>query len=76
MDARENVGLDMNVPIIVFEWMLRWHHWNNKWYDYFPEDKYGKVILDTHIYDFKKTVDEEEKSWNFWQWPNLKKISK
>jgi hypothetical protein len=38
-------------------------YWINSWYDFFPESTYGKVIIDTHIYDFKNTVKEEEQAW-------------
>ena len=47
----------MSKPIVVMEWMNQFlDYWNNKWFDIFPENKYGKVILDTHVYDFGKNV--------------------
>ena len=47
----------MGVPIVVMEWMGEFlNYWSDKWNDFFPETSYGKVILDTHIYDFKNTV--------------------
>ena len=51
----------MSIPIVVMEWMPLWHYWDNKWDHYFPKETYGSVILDTHIYEFKDTVEEEEK---------------
>ena len=57
------------------DWMYEWNYWNNNWDSFFPESTYGKVIFDTHIYDFKNTVEEEEKSWDAGQWPMVEKIS-
>ena len=57
------------------EWMNEWNYWNNKWDSFFPFSTYGKVILDTHIYDFKKTVKEEEQSWDASRWPKVKEIA-
>ena len=51
----------MNIPVVVMEWMDEIQsYWNNRWQEFFPESTYGKVIVDTHIYDFKNTVQEEE----------------
>ena len=59
--AREQVGLDKKVPIVIMDWMhIIQSYWNNRWQEFFPESTYGKVIVDTHIYDFKNTVQEEE----------------
>ena len=55
--------------------MNLWFNWEGKWNEFFPEDLYGKVILDTHIYDFKNTVEEEESSWDAGQWPAVKKAA-
>ena len=80
MKAREpapaGIGLDMNIPIVVMEWMPLWHYWNNEWDKYFPKETYGSVILDTHIYDFKDTVEAEEKEWDKHHWDTVNKISK
>ena len=54
---------------------MLWFFWENKWDKIFPEETYGKVILDAHIYDFKDSVEEEEKSWDTIQWPLLKHIA-
>ena len=72
---REKVGLDKSVPIVVMEWPLLWFFWEGRWDKIFPEETYGKVILDVHIYDFKGTVEEEERSWDWTQWPLLKHIA-
>ena len=61
--ARNDVQLDKNVPIFVMDWMGQLqNYWINSWYDFFPESTYGKVIIDTHIYDFKNTVKEEQQA--------------
>ena len=65
----------MEVPIIIMEWMPMWHHWNNKWYDFFPENQYGITNVDTHIYDFKDTIEEAEKAWDKTKWPSVKNIA-
>ena len=74
--APAGIGLDMNIPVVVMEWMPLWHYWNNKWDEYFPKETYGSVILDTHIYDFKDTVEAEEKEWDNHHWDKVNKISK
>lgn len=33
------------------------------------------MILDTHIYDFKDTVAEEEAEWDAVQWPSVEPIA-
>ena len=62
----------MNIPVVVMEWMDEFQsYWNNRWQEFFPESTYGKVILDTHVYDFKNTVQEEEQDWDSSQWPQV-----
>ena len=54
----------MDVPMMVMEWPNHWNNfWKGKWGTFFPENQYGKVQLDTHIYDFKNTVDQAKASW-------------
>ena len=68
--ARDDVGVPHHVPMVVMDWghRIEWY-WLDRWHDAFPESEYGKVILDTHIYDSKKTVGEERGSWDAAQWP-------
>ena len=48
--ARDEGGLSMDVPMMVMEWGPHWNDfWKGNWNTYFPESKYGKVQLDTHI---------------------------
>jgi len=61
----------MSIPIVVMEWMPLWHYWDNKWDHYFPKETYGSVILDTHIYEFKDTVEEAEKAFVYNEYWNL-----
>jgi len=61
--------------MILMEWMPLWHHYQGRWSQLFPENEYGVMNLDTHIYDFKNTVQEEEQSWDQGQWPALKPIT-
>ena len=68
--ARDEVKLPHHVPMVVMDWMDQIQsHWLERWGDAFPAATYGKVILDTHIYDPKKTVGEERGSWDAAQWP-------
>ena len=61
--AARDVGLPMRKPMVVMEWAPQWEaNWAGKWKSAFPEE-YGEVYLDTHVYDFKDTVAEEEASW-------------
>ena len=74
--ARRDVLLPHHVPIVVMDWMDQIQsHWLDRWHDAFPEGEYGKVILDTHIYDFHNTVQEEQRSWDAGQWPSVKAIA-
>ena len=74
--ARRDVLLPHHVPIVVMDWMGPIQsHWLNRWHDAFPEATYGKVLLETHIYDFKNTVAEEQQSWDAGQWPSVKAIA-
>ena len=54
------------------EWMPKWSYWQNNWKSFFPKATYGQVWLDTHIYDFKNTVAEEEEAWDNEQWPSVR----
>jgi len=59
--AARATGLPSEKPMIVMEWKSHWKSfWGGNWDKYFPENEYGKVILDTHMYDFKKSVEEAE----------------
>ena len=50
--------------MMVMEWGPHWNDlWKVKWGSYFPENMYGKLQLDTHIYNFKNTVEQAEASW-------------
>ena len=69
--APAGVELDMKIPIVIMEWMPMWKHWEGNWQKYFPEETYGAVFLDTHIYDFKNTVADEEAAWDQDQWPSV-----
>ena len=74
--ARDDVGVPHHVPMVVMDWghQIEWH-WLDRWQDAFPESEYGKVILDTHVYDFKDTVEEARASWDAGQWPSVKAIA-
>ena len=52
-----------------------WSHWEGNWQKFFPEETYGAVFLDTHIYDFKNTVADEEAAWDQEQWPSVQKAA-
>ena len=54
----------MDVPMVVMEWAIMWFNWEGQWDKVFPEETYGKIILDTHIYQFKGTVEKQEQAWN------------
>ena len=70
--ARDDVGVPHHVPMVVMDWMDQIQsHWLEHWSDAFPAAQYGKVILDTAIYDFKKTVGEAQRSWDADQWPTV-----
>ena len=74
--ARNEGGLSMDVPMMIMEWGPHWNDfWKGRWSTYFPESKYGKVQLDTHIYDFQNTVQESEASWAANQFPLVKEIA-
>jgi hypothetical protein len=59
----------METPVVIMDWTFFWSFYNNKWSEFFPEEIYGKVIFDTHIYDFKDTVKRAETSWDILIWP-------
>ena len=41
---------------MVFEWNPLWYHYEGRWNTLFPYDTYGRVELDTHIYEFADTT--------------------
>jgi hypothetical protein len=66
----------MEKPLVIMEWMPLWTtSWHGKWEKYFPEAEYGTTQVDTHIYDFKDTVAEEEAAWGI-HWKKAAKIAK
>lgn len=74
--ASREAGLPMETPMIIMDWNYEFTwHFNNKWYELFPVEKYGQTIFDTHIYDFKNTVADEEASWDKGQWPPVSHIA-
>jgi aryl-phospho-beta-D-glucosidase BglC (GH1 family) len=73
MRSVRDTGLD--VPFVIMDWNFQWWHYQNKWFNLFPPSEYGQVLFDTHIYDFKDTVWEEEADWDQTQWPPVKTIA-
>lgn len=39
--------LDQEVPVVLFSWTFTFDYWSQ---NHFPEDTYGKVMWDTHLY--------------------------
>jgi hypothetical protein len=39
--------LDQEVPVVLFSWTFSFDYWSQ---NHFPEDTYGKVMWDTHLY--------------------------
>ncbi|CAJ1353232.1 unnamed protein product [Effrenium voratum] len=48
--------LDASVPIMLFEWTYEMHRWDGR---SFPEQTYGRVFWDTHLYHFP----DKGKTW-------------
>lgn len=61
--ASRDAGLRKHTPMVIMEWMPNWKYFDGKWAQFFPESTYGATNFDTHIYDFKNTVAEEEAAW-------------
>ena len=75
--AREYGGLDMNKPLMINEWGPQWPlHWKGKFKSYFPENIYGRVEVDVHIYDFHDSIGGEETAWSFFDIPMVSAIAK
>lgn len=75
MAAARETGLDPQTPFVIMDWSYEWVHFENKWYELFPIETYGQTVFETHFYDFKDTVEQEEKAWNRFIWPSLLPIT-
>ena len=49
---------------MVFEWNPLWYHYEGQWNTLFPVETYGRVELDTHIYQFADTTTLQMEKWN------------